>query len=475
MKFLLIRPGNQKEDSKHVMLPPLGLLYLGAVLENEGHKVEILDYSVKNISKEQLKNSLMSSDAIGMTIQTIDFKPPNDISKMIKDLDYNIPLIIGGPHCTFVQKQSLHDIPLADISVIAEGEHVILELAKFIQGKKKLGEIHGIYYRDNGSIFSGKPFKVINNLDSLPFPARHLVEKNEYGDSPHGYQLKRKVTSLISSRGCPCNCRFCTRYANMIEGWGFRQRSAENILREFEEIDEMYGSINVVDDNFLADKKRAHEIFDGLIKMGKKTEMVIHGARVDSADKELYQKMKKTGVKYLYFGIESGNQEVLDYYKKNITLSQIRNAVKLSRKMNFVTMGSFIFGAPMETGEHIENTIKFACSLPLDFANFVPLKYIKGSQIWKEAVESKKISDDSDTFFALADKDIGLGNLTRNELLEYTIKAFYRFYNRPTYLIGQMYRSISRNDFKFLLNGLRFLFFAKKEVSFVQNRYLSGK
>ena len=221
--------------------------------------------------------------------------------------------------------------------------------------------------------------------------------------------------------------------------------------------------------------KRAHEIFDGLITTGKKFEMVIHGARVDSADKELYNKMKKVGVKYLYFGIESGNQEVLDYYNKNITLSQIRNAVNLSRKMNFVTMGSFIFGAPMETEKHIENTIKFACSLPLDFANFVPLKYIKGSQIWNEAVDSNKISDDSDKFFVLADKKKGLGNFTRNELLEYTIKAFYRFYNRPTYLISQMYRSISRNDFKFLLNGLRFLFFAKKEVDFVQKHYLSRK
>jgi anaerobic magnesium-protoporphyrin IX monomethyl ester cyclase len=475
MKFLFIRPGNIIEDSKHVMLPPLGLLYLGAVLENDGHEVEILDYSVKNISKEQLKKSLISSDAVGMTVQTIDFKPPNKILKMIKEIDTDIPLIIGGPHCTFVQKQSLNDISLADIGVIGEGENVIPDLVKYLQGTHKLSDIHGIIYRENGSINSGRPLKIIKDLDSIPFPARHLVDKYEYGDSPHGYQLKGKVTSLISSRGCPCHCRFCTRYANMIDGWGFRQRSADNVIKEFSEIDEMYGSVNVVDDNFLADKKRARKIFDGLIKINKKFEMVIHGARVDSADKELHKKMKKSGVKYLYFGIESGNQDVLDYYQKNITLSQVRNAVKLSRKMNFVTMGSFIFGAPMEKDEHIENTIKFACSLPLDFANFVPLKYIKGSQIWNEAVKNNKISDDADTFFALADKKQGLGNFTRNELLEYTIKAFYRFYNRPNYLIGQLVRSISRNDFKFLLNGIRFLFFAKKEIDFVQKKYLSDK
>jgi anaerobic magnesium-protoporphyrin IX monomethyl ester cyclase len=475
MKFLLIRPGDKSEDSKHVMLPPLGLLYLGAVLENDGHKVEILDYSVKNISKEQLNNSLLSSDTIGVHIQTTDFKTPNNILKMIKDIDSNIPLIIGGPHCTFVKKQSLHDIPLADISVSGEGEFVILDLVKYLQGNKKPSDINGVFYRDNGSIYSGKPLKIIRELDSIPFPARHLVDNYVYGNSPHGFQFSGKVTSLISSRGCPCHCRFCTRYANMIDGWGFRQRSAENVVKEFAEIDDIYGSVNVVDDNFLADKKRAHKIFDGLIKNDKKFEIVIHGARVDSADKDLYKKMRKAGVKYLYFGIESGNQDVLDYYQKNITLSQIRNAVKLSRKMNFVTMGSFIFGAPIETDKHIENSIDFACSLPLDFANFVPLKYIKGSQIWDEAVKNNKISEDSDTFFALSDKNDGLGNFTKNELMEYTIKAFYRFYNRPSYFVHQMVRSISRNDFKFLLNGLRFLFFAKKEIDFVQKNYLSKK
>ena len=104
---------------------------------------------------------------------------------------------------------------------------------------------------------------MIDNLDELPFPARHLVEKYDYGDFPFGFQLKKMVTSLITSRGCPFNCRFCARYSNFINGWGFRQRSAQNILQEFAEIDEKYGTINIVDDSSLADTKRAHKIFDG--------------------------------------------------------------------------------------------------------------------------------------------------------------------------------------------------------------------
>ncbi|UCD14064.1 MAG: radical SAM protein [Thermoplasmatales archaeon] len=477
MKFLLIRPGDRESDKKHLTLepstvPPLGLLYLGAALEQHGHNVEILDYYMENLSREKLKNTLLSSDAVGMTICTEDFKPHRDISRMIKDLDPDIPLIIGGPHCTYVKERSLQDIPLANISVVGEGEHVILDLASFLQGKKNLANIQGIHYRNNGSITSGKPLQVINNLDDVPFPARHLTEKYEYGDFPFGFQLKKKVTSTITSRGCPFHCRFCTRYANVVDGWGFRQRSARNILQEFAEIDEKYHSINIVDDTFLADKKRAHKIFDGLIEMGRELELVIHGARVDSADKELYQKMKKAGVKYIYFGLESGNQDVLDYYNKNITLSQIKQAVNLSRKMNFITIGNFIFGAPMETKEHIENTIKFACSLPLDIAGFGPLIYILGSELWNEAVESKKISKDMDVVFA--DSEKGLGNFTKKELIEYTIIAFQRFYYRPSYLLSQIYRSISRNDYSLLFYGLKLLFSLKKELSIIPKIHING-
>ncbi len=470
MKFLLIRAGDPEKYSGYFTtspsaLPPLGLLYIGAALEKEGHHVEIIDYYKESLSSDQLKNVLLSSDAVGMTLCTENFKPHREVSKMIKDFDSDIPLIIGGPHCTYVKERSLNDIPLADISVVGEGEHVILNLARFLEGKKNLADIHGIYYRNNESISSGKPLQIIDNLDEVPYPARHLIEKYEYGDFPFGFKLMKKTTSTITSRGCPFHCRFCTRYANVIDRWGFRQRSADNILQEIEEMDEKYHSINIVDDTFLADKKRSHKIFDELIKMGRDLELVIHGARVDSASKELYQKMKKAGVKYIYYGLESGNQDVLDYYNKNITLSQIKQAVNLSRKMNFVTIGNFIFGAPIETKKHIENTINFACSLPLDIAGFGPLIYILGSELWVEAVKSKKISKDMDVAFA--DSEKGLGNLTYEELLDYTVIAFQRFYYRPSYVLAQIYRSIKRNDYSLLLYGLKLLFELKKQLSVI--------
>jgi len=460
MKFLMIKPGDQKTSNLFSVTgpsnhPPLGLLSIGAMLESEGHNVEILDYYMEEISKEKLDNYLQSSDAVGMTVLTEDIKAAEDISGLIKEIDPNITLIIGGPHCTFLKQRSLQDISHADICVVGEGEYVILELVKYFEGEKKLADIHGIYYRDKGLIKSGKPLQVIDDLDALPFPARHLVDKYDYAKLPWEYHSKKKVTSMISSRGCPFKCRFCARFGNSIKGWSYRKRSAESIVKEILELDKKYGTVWIVDDNFLADTKRAHKIFDKLLEIGTDIHFLIEGARVDSTDRELYMKMKKAGVKLIGFGIESGNQDVLDFYNKNVTLQQIRKAVELANEMDFFTYGSFILGAPIETRNHIENTIKFAKSLPLDFAYFGELCYAPESQLWAEAVKNKKISKDETDI--IADSRRGLGNFTPDELKEYTNQAFKNFYFRPTFLLGQIYRAFLRKDLSILKNGMRFI------------------
>ena len=461
MKFLLIRAGDKRTNeiqltNPPLSHPPLGLLYLGAVLEQDDHKVELIDCYAEQISKNKLENYLKSSDAVGMSVLGDDYISSVDISRMIKEINPDIPLIIGGPHCTFFKERALHDITHADVCATGEGEHVILDLVKYLQGNKKLDDIHGIYYRDNGIIKSGKPLKVIDDVDKIPFPARHLVDKYDYGDFPFGYQLKKKVTSIITSRGCPFRCSFCPRYSNIIEEWGFRQRSAENVVKEIQELDGKYRSIWIVDDNFLADNKRAHEIFDKLIESDTKIDILIEGARTDSADRELYKKMKKAGVTFISYGIESGNQDVLDFYNKKATLNKIRETVNLAREMGFFLSASFILGAPIETKQHIENTIKYACSLPIDIASFAPLGYIRGSRLWVEAVENNKIS--KDTFIVISNSESDLGNFTREEIGSYTIQAYKKFYLRPNYLLSQISRSISRNDFSLLFKGWKFLF-----------------
>ena len=166
--------------------------------------------------------------------------------------------------------------------------------------------------------------------------------------------------------------------------------------------------------------------------------------------------MKKAGVKMLLFGVESGNQDVLNFYNKQVTIPEIENTIKLAHEMDFLVYASFIFGAPMETKEHIENTINFACSLPIDVADFSPLFYIRGSELWKKAVEEQIISIDESIF--LADKNKGLCNFTSTELQEFREEAFNRFFKRPGFLLNQLYRTLNRGDFNLLFNGMKYVF-----------------
>jgi radical SAM superfamily enzyme YgiQ (UPF0313 family) len=464
MRFLLLKLTEEWEQpgilghppNTTSTYPPLGLLYIGAVLENEGHNVEIIDLGAESLSEEQLKKCLTTSDAVGISVYTNNYKSAVNIARIIKELDPKIPLIIGGPHCTFLKQQSLNDIPYADIAVELEGEAPVLDIVQYLNGEKKLNDINGIYYKQNNEIKSGKPFKLIKDMDSIPFPARHLVDKYDYGNFPWEYHSKKKFASMITSRGCPFHCRFCSRYNNAINGYGFSQRSAENVVKEIQEINDKYDSVAIVDDCFLTDIRRSHKIFDMLIDIGTDVEIMIIGARVDSADENLYKKMKKAGVTYMSFGIESGNQDILDYYNKKITLQQIKKAVKLGREIGFFLSASLIFGAPIETEKHLSKTIKFVSSLPLDIIVVRPFYYDLGAEFWNEEVRKGSILKDE--YVVRADSNRGLGNLTTEEIDHFIRKAYKRFYLSPRYELGQVFRVLKQHDICRLKSNLKIVF-----------------
>jgi len=459
MKFLLIDGQGSSSiiSSKKISnvgtsySPPLGLMYLGRSLEDEGYDVEVIQLINEKSPLEKLKKSIKSADAIGLGITSKFHKESFDIAKKIREFDPSITIIAGGPHCIFHPKQTLVNSPEIDMTLEGEGDYAIIDVAKALEGTKKLSEVPGLYYRENYVIKKGRNHEIVKDLDLISFPARHLVEKYDYGKINNKNFFKPKLTSMITSRGCPFSCRFCSRLALTYKT--YRQRSAENVIKEMVEIDNKYKSVLIVDDNFLADKKRAHKIMDELIKIGTNIDILIMGARVDSAEKKLYKKMKKAGVKYLEFGIESGNQDVLDYYNKKTTLPQIRNAVQLSQKMTFITNASFILGAPIETKDHINKTIKFAASLPLDLAMFFPLIYTYGSDLWNEAIKNGNINKDA-SLAKWADSDNGLGNFTRVELEKMCKEGVRKFYFRPSYVAAQIYRSIIRKNFSILRAGM---------------------
>ena len=454
----------KNNDTFRGLAPPLGLLYIAKMLENDGDSVEILDFSAEPFEEQKLIDAVKNADVVGMTVLSFSLLNSVEIVKVIKEIKPQIKVIIGGPHCTLFPKKALEETR-ADISVQGDGEAIILDIKKAITGKIDFSEISGIYYRENDEIKNGPPLKLIEDIDSIPFPIRHLVNKYNYGTEYNPNIKKGEFTSIITSRGCPFNCKFCSR--NSISMKTFRRRSTKNILEEIKSLSEMgYKYVSFADDSFLENKKQAIELFEGIIKEQYGMKFIITAARVNSADEELFKKMKKAGVTHIQFGLESGNQDVLDFYNKKINLDKIRYAVNLGHNMGFFTIGSFILGAPFETKEHFEKTIQFAKSLPIDSVSFLPLRYMAGSELWCGAVKDGKILEDE--YMVQADSKRGLGHFAREKIIEYCSKANRDFYLRPNFVLRLFIKSLKNDELGFLQSYLA-LFFSniKQSLSFM--------
>jgi len=421
--------------------PPLGLLYLASILEKEGHKLSIIDFGAEDYYEEKVIKALPSFDIIGLTVNAFNYQSSKGISKLIKNFNPNLCLIIGGPLCSLSPKQMINDLN-ADICVKGEAEHTISDIIKYSSNKEKLSQIPGIYFKDKGKIKIGPPEVINEDVDSVPFPARHLVEKYEYGYTALAKSPSGKFTSIVTSRGCPFQCTFCCLKGIIKK---FRLRSAENTVNEFIEIDKNYDSVIIMDDNFFIDKKRAEKIADELIKHKVKLDICIMGVRIDSVEYELFKKLKRAGLSSVFFGIESGNQEILDYYKKGITLDQIKRSLKICRKLGIYTLGNFIVGSPIETSKHIKDTYDFAKKIPLNTSSFSPFRYLKGSDLWKEAYEEGKIKDEE--FILFTDPNRCLGNFSHDFLKKWSGKASISIYLSPRHLLSEFFLILLRKDF----------------------------
>jgi len=462
VKVLFIYPssGRLEVASKKFLstgahLPPLGILYLGKMLELHGHSVEVIDCNAEGIRKEKIKNAVHSADAVGLTLYSEPRELKNSvmISKFVNDIDPDIPVIVGGPHATLYPESSLvnHN---ADVSVKGAGELAINLIIEALDGRRDFSTIPNIYYRQGKNINHTKLKDEIGDLDEIPFPARHLVKKYEYGHLLGRKVAKGKLTSIITSRGCPFKCRFCNLHSHLPY---YKVRSVENIKAEIKQIvNEGYSTMVFVDDNFLAQPKKVEKIMDFIIEQKYDIHIWIQGARVDSANRRLYEKMKDANVELISYGIESGNQDILDFYNKKITLPEIKYAVKLSNKMGFFVHSTFILGAPIETEKHLQTTINFAKSLPLDFAIFYQFGYSYKSPIWEDAVKVGKIKPEEGSI--LADSRRGLGNFTLEELKMYTMMAHKKFFMNPILWMRTFYKAIIRQDFRFVDLGLRMIF-----------------
>lgn len=337
--------------AQHPGFPPLGLAYMAAALEQNGFEVKIFDCPVCKTNHEKLRFELASFQPkiVGVTSMTPTIVSALKSARVAREVCPNSKVVVGGPHATFMDKETLAEEPAVDIVVRGEGEETILQLAN-LNNEKGLEDVMGITFRKNGEIIRTADRRFIQNLDSLPRPAYHLVPVDRYRIAG------KKMMPIMTSRGCPFQCSFCV--ASQMFGARFRGRSPKNVLDELEWLRDEHGAegLSFHDDTLAFDRERITEICDGITER----KIVLPwgcGTRADTVTKEVLAKMRKAHCNEICFGVESGCQRIRDSLKKRVSTEQCENAIKWAKGEGiFVTM-SVILGYPSETRETLKETL----------------------------------------------------------------------------------------------------------------------
>ena len=363
-------------DNSIFRFPPLGLGYIASSLTNRGVSVTLVDCTFLT-KEEALRKILLSKPQIIGIYSMFSMKKQSiALARLVRSNCET--LIAGGPLPTLNPSDFLNDF---DIVVIGEGEKTIVELFDAFEKNLGLSKIDGIAYKEktNGQIKITSSRLVIQDLDSIPFPSRDLFDNHSYKDH-YSRKSGYTITSIITSRGCPFRCDFCSR---SVFGNEFRTRSAANIVDEIEAIMEYgYDRIWFADDCFTISRKRlidiCDEILDRRLKIGWECL-----SRVDTIDREVVGKMKEAGCMRVFFGIESGNDSVLAIMNKQITAEQARRAVFMVKEAGIRVGAFFILGYPGESDQTVLDTVRFSSSLPVDYLSFTLPYPIPGTPLYE--------------------------------------------------------------------------------------------
>ncbi len=423
-------------------------MYLAAVAEKAGLEAKIADYSQGGDFEKDLKE--FCPDYLLINVATPTFKSDLGALTVAKEICPDVVTIAKGAAFLTVAFEVMYFQKDLDLILFGEPEDTLKEV---LEGKD-YSKILGLYYRDDlRAKFTGsRPF--IEDLDKLPYPARHLVDNNIYRRPDNN-----KVQAVIKvSRGCPFHCFFCL--ATPVSGAKVRKRSAENIIEEIKECVDKYGITNFLfwSDIFNIDKAWVMDLCQKIIDSGLKITWSAN-TRADTADEEMAQKMYEAGCRLVSIGVESGSQEMLDKIGKRITLDDVRLTVKIFKKAGIRIYNYFVIGLPWEDEDTVEDTIDFAIELDSDFISFYTATPLPGSKFYDYAKEHNLINSDTSFSSAYFYPSVNTHHLSKERVFELHKKAIRKFYLRPAYILRMLSRIRSFTELKnYFIAGLGVLF-----------------
>ena len=424
MRVLLVNtPSDNAFTKVGFIVPPLGIAYIAAALREAGHDVEIHDFNV-----EYAPPDYSSFGLVGISGDTCRHKKLLDIASQAKAA--GAAVMTGGPHVTFMDEETLREGGV-DYVLRGEAEETAVELALALESGDGPGGIRGISYVKDGSFIRNPDRTPPQDLDALQYPARDLLKMERYRSLE---MARRKITSIVSSRGCPGGCRFCASHKYAGRKW--RARSVESLMSEIRLVVGIYGygGVAFVDDNFTMDPRRVIELCRRIIDEGLDIRWWCF-SRVDNIlrNPEMVEMMGRSGCRYVFMGIESANQGILDRFAKRTDSEMARKAVDLLRKNGIETLAAYILGAPDETREMIENTIRFSIDLKTGGVQYTLLTPFPGTELWQE-MSGRLLTTDWEKFDC-THPVIRSDHLSPEEIRDLFFKAYKKFWMRPGRLL----------------------------------------
>ncbi len=483
MRVLLINPRFQLPIDTRTT-PHLGIAYLAAVSERRGDEVRVFDMDVEDVKLADFVREYQP-DIVGITSNTPQVKQGWYAAREIKSVR-DVVIVQGGPHVSALPEEAASR-PEIDVVARGEGEETWLNLCEVVEQAKKnnpgfksvdlldpanklLDGVLGITYQTtDGKIRHTPERPAIANLDALPFPAYHYFKMERYTSLQPAIDAieKGKSFSIMTSRGCPYRCTFCSQSV-MAEKW--RARSPENVVKEWAHLVHDLGAqeIGILDDSANINRKRLHELSDLLIKekLNHVPWILINGIRANLADEDLLRHMKEAGLKRLAFGVETGDEDILESIDKRVTHDQIRQAFKNAKKVGLETVGFFIIGLPGDTEETMEKTIRLACELDPLVANFSMMTPYPGTKVWEQVHRNggrMLVKDWQDYVFFEGKARYELGETTATIQEKKWKEAYRRFYLRPHRIAMTLMRKSTWQHFPRTLRMALKIILPKKE------------
>ncbi len=456
---LLINPPwiNRNESIWHGIkgaMPPLGLLSIAAYAEREGYSVRIIDLHVEQWSIEVFRRQLatLKPRVVGISMMTSTAIAGNRAARCVKEIHPDATVVVGGVHAEAMPTECLKNSAI-DIVVRGDGEQTF---SRIVAGES-WSDIPGLSYRNGDRAVHNPPAPVIEQLDTIPMPAYHLVPMKKYYPAMGAYR-KLPAINMLMTRGCPGKCTFCNSAETTL-----RTRSAANVVREIEHLKRTYGirEIQFYDDTFTIFRQNVLE-FCRLMQERKVGVTWTAFVRTDCFSEEVAHAMRDAGCHQVMFGVESGDDEILGVIRKPIDRARTAAAVKLAREVGLEVRATYMFGNPTETVASMQRSIDNAIALDPDLAIFNITTPYPGTQMFAWARENGYLNTEDWGEYELSGAIMTLPTVTPQEINDAYARAFKAFYNRPIVFWRRLMRIRSLSHFVDNVHAFFFIVLRRK-------------